>query len=61
VAILPGTVIDGPGCIAQLAIGPWLSTATLGPWDLTWHLTFGDGSKPIWPEEPPYDQIIVLP
>jgi hypothetical protein len=60
VVVLPGTVLDGPNSIASLAIGPWLATANLGPWDLTWHPTFGDGSKPIWPEEPATDTIIVL-
>jgi hypothetical protein len=58
--VLPGTVVDAVNKLVQLQLGSWLPTAELGEWSLTWHPTFGDGSKPVWPEEPATDSIIVL-
>jgi hypothetical protein len=60
VVSIPGAVVDAPNSIARLDVGPWLASANLGPWELTWHPVFGDGSKPIWPEQPATDTIIVL-
>lgn len=59
-AVLPGVVVDGPGRIARLDLSAWLGAANLGEWDLTWHPVFGDGSTPVWPEEPATDKIVVL-
>lgn len=58
-AVLPGAIIDAANSVARLDLTPWLPAAEVGPWDLTWHPTFGDGSAPVWPEAGS-DQIIVL-
>lgn len=59
-AVLPGAVTDAASRTVKLTLDAWLGSAALGSWDLTWHPTFGDGSTPIWPEDSPPDQIIVL-
>lgn len=57
---LAAAVTDPDARQVTVQLSPWLATAVLGRWELTYRLIFVDGSERTWPEGQP-DYIFVGP